>query len=133
MPNDQLTESHSGEMGFLEHLEELRWRIVRALIAVVVGAVIALSFKTILFDVIIFGPVKPWFPTNKMLCAISESLCLADSASVFQALRLPTQISIYIMTGLIAGFILAFPYVFYQVLLWQAGTWFSKPQSVGIP
>ena len=102
-------------MGFLEHLEELRWRLVRAMAAVVVGALIALGLKSFLFDKIIFGPIQPWFPTNNFLCTISEKLCIDSTASTFQSLKLPTQVSVYIMTGLVAGLVMAFPYVFYQI------------------
>ncbi|NND94741.1 MAG: twin-arginine translocase subunit TatC [Flavobacteriales bacterium] len=106
---------NQGEMSFLEHLEELRWRLIKAFVAVVIGAVVALSMKNLLFETLIFGPVKQWFPTNRFLCQVSDALCLSESASVFQALNLPTQISVYLMTGLIAGIIIAFPYIFYQV------------------
>lgn len=102
-------------MGFLEHLEELRWRIVRAFAAIVIGALVALGLKSFLFDVVIFGPIQPWFPTNGLLCKISTDLCLTESASQFQALKMPTQVTVYIMTGLVAGLVMAFPYVFYQI------------------
>lgn len=102
-------------MGFLEHLEELRWRLVRAFAAIVVGALVALGLKSFLFDKIIFGPIQPWFPTNSFLCTISEKLCIDGTASTFQSLKLPTQVSVYLMTGLVAGLVMAFPYVFYQI------------------
>jgi len=102
-------------MGFLEHLEELRWRIVKALAAIVLGALIALGLKSFLFDVIIFGPIQPWFPTNSFLCSVSNELCIDGAASTFQSLKLPTQVSVYIITGLVAGLVMAFPYVFYQL------------------
>ncbi|NNC83066.1 MAG: twin-arginine translocase subunit TatC [Flavobacteriales bacterium] len=110
-----MEEKNQGEMSFLEHLEELRWRLIRAAIAIVIGAVLALSLKDLLFEKIIFGPVKDWFPTNRFLCGISDTLCLTDNSSVFQALNLPTQITVYLMTGVIVGIVLAFPYIFYQI------------------
>lgn len=102
-------------MGFLEHLEEMRWRIVKSLAAVVLGALIALGMKSILFDIIIFGPIQPWFPTNAFLCTVSQDLCIEAAAPDFQALKLPTQVTVYIMTGLVSGLVIAFPYVFFQL------------------
>ena len=45
------------EMSFLDHLEELRWHIIRALGAVMVAATIAFLAKGFVFDILIFGPV----------------------------------------------------------------------------
>jgi len=101
-------------MPFLAHLEELRWRIIRAAIAIVIMAVLALIAKDFLFEVIIFGPVKEWFPTNSLLCKLSDALCVDETAGIFQALSLPSQVTVYILTGLVVGMIAAFPYVFYQ-------------------
>jgi sec-independent protein translocase protein TatC len=46
------------EMSFLDHLEVLRWMLIRSTIAILIGAVLAFSFKEVLFDGILFGPVK---------------------------------------------------------------------------
>ena len=46
------------EMSFIDHLEELRWHIIRATIAIVSAALIAFIGKDILFDTLIFGPTK---------------------------------------------------------------------------
>ncbi len=113
---DQIDEK--SEMPFLDHLEELRWRIIRSAIAIVIGSVIALIFSDFLFDVIIFGPLTDWFPTNQFLCTMSDGFCeslLGDGEKKMQAIDLTAEISSFVMTGLIAGLILAFPYVFSQV------------------
>lgn len=110
-----------GEMPFLDHLEELRWKLVKSAIAVLVFAIIAFLGKKILFDVIIFGPTKPDFLTYDFFCWMSESLGLGDNLcfrldlSTFQNIEMAGQISYHIWSSLIFGFILAFPYVFYQV------------------
>ena len=44
------------EMSFLDHLEELRWHLIRSTLAVVVIATLAFIFKDLIFDQIIFGP-----------------------------------------------------------------------------
>ena len=56
------------ELTFLEHLEELRWHIIRSVIAVLVIAIAAFIFQNIVFDVIILAPKTPEFFTNRMFC-----------------------------------------------------------------
>ena len=46
------------EMSFLDHLEELRWHIIRSTIAIIAAATIAFLGKNFLFDELIFGPTK---------------------------------------------------------------------------
>ena len=46
------------EMSFLEHLEELRWHIIRSVLAIVILMIVAFIFKNIIFDKIILGPKK---------------------------------------------------------------------------
>jgi sec-independent protein translocase protein TatC len=112
----------SDEMSFLEHLEELRWHLVRSILAIVVLAVIAFVFKNIVFDKIIIAPSRPDFFTNRILCAFGqivgvERLCInAEELELFN-IRMSGQFSAHIMVSLIAGFIVAFPYVFWEI--WQ--------------
>ena len=57
------------EMSFLEHLEELRWHIIRSVLAIVFFMIIAFVFKSFLFDKVILAPKSQDFFTNRMLCA----------------------------------------------------------------
>ena len=54
------------EMSFLEHLEELRWHIIRSILAIVFFMIIAFIFKNVIFDKIILGPKNPDFITNRL-------------------------------------------------------------------
>ena len=49
------------EMSFLQHLEELRWHLIRAISAIIIVAILAFLNKTFVFDVIIFSPKKADF------------------------------------------------------------------------
>lgn len=114
--------SESDEMSFLEHLEELRWHLVRSILAIVILAVIAFIFKNIVFDSIIIAPSRPDFFTNKMLCNFGEfvgveRLCINAKKLELFNIRMSGQFSAHIMVSLIAGFIVAFPYVFWEI--WQ--------------
>ena len=49
------------EMSFLEHLEELRWHLIRSLVAICVFAIVAFAMKEFMFGTLILGPSKPDF------------------------------------------------------------------------
>ena len=107
-------------MSFLEHLEELRWHIIRSLISVVLCAFICFIFKDFIFDTIIFGPKKMSFPTYKFLCKASNligvetTFCLSEFPFIIQNRTMTGQFSAHVMTSLISGFIISFPYVLFE-------------------
>lgn len=108
-----------GEMTFLQHLEELRWHIIRALVAVVVGAIVAFMFKNIIFDHIILAPNNPNFITNKLLCRLADRvnvplLCINQNPVELISIKMSGQFTTHITISLVAGLILAFPYVFWE-------------------
>ncbi len=108
-----------GEMTFLQHLEELRWHIIRALIAVVVGAIVAFLFKNIIFDQIILAPNNPDFITNRLLCRLAEAvkapaLCINQDPIDLISIKMSGQFTTHINISLVAGLIMAFPYVFWE-------------------
>jgi sec-independent protein translocase protein TatC len=115
-----------GEMSFLDHLEELRWHIIRSVLAVLVFAVIAFILKRFIFDTIILKPMNPDFWTNRMLAKLGE-LVGTDSLKINQhplhliAIKMADQFMMHIMTSIIAGLIMASPVIFYE--FWR----FIKP------
>ena len=115
------------EMSFLEHLEVLRWHLIRSVLAVLLFTVIAFFYKDVLFDVILLGPKNINFPTYKSLCFMSkylgfqEALCLKESPFELINISMSGQFSTHILASLVAGFIVAFPYIFWE--LWS----FIKP------
>ena len=118
--------STEGEMSFLEHLEELRWHIIRSIIAIIVLMIIAFLFKNIIFDKIILAPEKPDFFTNRLLCQLGqvfkiEALCINTKPVNLISIKMAGQITTHITVALVAGLILAFPYVLYE--FWK----FFKP------
>lgn len=108
-----------GEMTFLQHLEELRWHIIRALAAVVAGAIVAFIFKNIIFDHIILAPNNPHFITNRLLCRLADLvnvpvLCINQDPIQLISIKMSGQFTTHINISLVAGLILAFPYVFWE-------------------
>ena len=62
-------------MPFLEHLEQLRWHIIRSLIAVGIFAVVIFIFRKPIMDEVILAPYDSSFPTHQFLCDLDESMC----------------------------------------------------------
>ncbi|MBV1924577.1 MAG: twin-arginine translocase subunit TatC [Flavobacteriaceae bacterium] len=107
-------------MSFLDHLEELRWHLIRSTFAIVIFASIAFLAKDFIFDVLLFGPKKADFPTYKLLCKIAnaigfkESFCFTELPFRIQSRTMAGQFSAHLWTSITAGFIIAFPYVLYE-------------------
>ena len=108
------------EMSFLEHLEELRWHLIRSSLAVVIVGTIAFIAKDFIFDTIIFGPKKADFFTYELFCKLSKmmgqgtSFCLQELPFRIQSRAVSGQFSAHLWTSITAGFILAFPYILHE-------------------
>ena len=108
------------EMSFLDHLEDLRWHLIRATLAVVIAGSIAFLAKGFIFDVLLFGPSKGSFFSYDILCRISTALgidggfCFDEMPFRIQSRTMGGQFSAHVWTSITAGFIIAFPYVIYE-------------------
>jgi len=114
------TEQNEAEMGFLDHLEVLRWHLVRSFSAIIILAIGAFIFYEFIFDVIILAPKTPEFFTNKMLCEFGnlinvKTLCINSKPFQIINIKMAGQFSTHIMVSLVAGFLIAFPYVFWEM------------------
>jgi sec-independent protein translocase protein TatC len=118
-PGRKKNKDTDGDMTFLQHLEELRWHIIRALIAVVAGAILAFMFKNFIFDTVILAPNSPDFITNRLLCQLADAvnapvLCINQNPVELISIKMSGQFTTHITISLVAGLILAFPYVFWE-------------------
>lgn len=111
------------EMSFLDHLEELRWHLIRSTLAIVIIGSVAFLMKDFIFDTVIFGPKKMDFPTYKLFCDIAtyfgfdSAFCAEKLPFTIQSRLMSGQFSAHIWTSIWAGFIIGFPYVLYE--LWK--------------
>jgi sec-independent protein translocase protein TatC len=111
------------EMSFLDHLEELRWVLVRCSAAIVIMSIVCYSFADYIFEDIIFGPTHTDFITYRFFCDLAQSLgitgdiCVKDLPFTIQNTSMEGQVNVFIWTCITAGFILAFPYILYE--LWK--------------
>ncbi|MGB5404737.1 twin-arginine translocase subunit TatC [Robiginitalea sp.] len=114
-------EKNPNEMSFLDHLEVLRWHLIRSTVAVVLIGLVAFLMKDFIFDTVIFGPKKMSFPTYRLFCDIAtrmglESAFCADSLPfTIQNRTMAGQFSAHIWTSIWAGFIIGFPYLLYEM------------------
>jgi len=108
------------EMSFLDHLEELRWHLIRSVLAILIIATVAFLFKDFIFDVLLFGPKQKDFITYKWFCSISQSLgqgnsfCIEELPFRIQSRTMAGQFSAHLWTSILAGFIVAFPYIIFE-------------------
>ncbi len=107
------------EMSFLEHLEELRWHLVRASAAVVVFAVFCFIEAQYILDNILFAPKNSGFITNKAFAWVAlkfDSPELAINSLPFNVINtdMAGQFTTNLTIALIGGIIMAIPYIFWE-------------------
>ncbi|MEO5683337.1 MAG: twin-arginine translocase subunit TatC [Chitinophagaceae bacterium] len=124
--NKQVEEDGT-EMSFIDHLEALRWHLVRSVIAVVVCAIIIFIYAKEVVNGIVFGPARNDFSTYSVLCnlghklKLGEALCLGNFTIKFQSNAMTEQFMTTFTIAFVGGFIVSFPYVFWE--FWR----FIKP------
>lgn len=114
------------EMSFFEHLEVLRWHLVRSAIAVGIFMILAFSFYDFIFDDIVMGPKSPNFLTYRFLCWLGEvwnmpGLCIREVPGIIINTQMAGQFIMQINSSLLIAVMLGFPYLLYE--LWR----FIKP------
>jgi sec-independent protein translocase protein TatC len=126
LDQEQIDDGLEKDMSFLDHLEELRWHIIRALLAVVFFTVFAFFSAPWIFENIIFAPAKPNFATFRWLCTLGQalgmdSLCVDVIPFKIQSRQMTGQFTMHLVASFTIGLIVAFPYVIWE--LWR----FIKP------
>ncbi len=110
----------AAEMSFIDHLEELRWHIIRAVIAVLIGAIAVFVFVREIVDKILLAPAHDNFVTYKWLCkaghffGLGNTLCMSGTKVSFISTAMTGQFISSFTIAFIGGFVVAFPYVFWE-------------------
>jgi sec-independent protein translocase protein TatC len=107
-------DGESDEMSFLDHLEQLRWHIMRSLLAIVIVAIAVFLAKDLVFSKIILAPIRNDFITYQILCKIGKALCVYPEGVTVYTRQLGEQFVIHLKTSFWLGLIVSFPYVFYE-------------------
>jgi len=113
-------------MSFLEHLEVLRKHLIRSIIFIIVFAAAAFIFKDFVFNKILLAPKMPDFFTNAAMCKLgrffgTDAICINSKPLSIINIKMTGQFMTHITVSLIAGIIVAFPFIFNE--FWQ----FLKP------
>ena len=116
-----LSKKDPNELSFFEHIEVLRWHIIRALGSVVIVSIAVFTAKDFVFQYIILGPTTRDFPTYNFFCNISPNFCFYPTNLQIITRDIQEQFLSHIKVSLWLGVIVAFPYVFYE--FWK----FLKP------
>lgn len=117
----------NSDMSFVDHLESLRWHLIRSIIVIVIFTGIAFIYKDILFNSIIFGPKRTDFWTYRTLCQLAKQfnlgadLCIQKINFTIMNNTMAGQFNLHLTASFMAGFILGFPYLLWE--LWR----FIKP------
>lgn len=123
-------EDEEQEMSFLDHLEELRWHLIRSGIVVAIAMIAIFVYMKDITDKIILAPYSPDFPAYQYLCQIDESVCLnlkktttdisgnpvlSRDQIILQASEPSEQFTRAIFIAIVGGLVLAFPYLIFEI------------------
>ena len=117
----------AAEMSFIDHLEELRWHIIRAVIAILIAAIGVFVYVKEIVDKILLAPAHDDFVTYKWLCdaghffRLGNTLCMSGTKVSFISTAMTGQFISSFTIAFVGGFVIAFPYVFWE--FWR----FVKP------
>jgi sec-independent protein translocase protein TatC len=102
------------EMSFLDHLEELRWRLVRCAVSILVVAVVLWWFQEWIMNTVFLSLKEPDFITYRLMCE-SFGMCIDEIPVKMQSTTMAGQFSYALMMSGIGGVVLSFPFIFYQI------------------
>lgn len=107
-------------MSFLDHLEELRWHLIRSIASILVFSIAAFLSKGLIWDTIILGPSKPDFWTYRVMCQLGEKIgfggfCIEELPFIIQSRQMTGQFTMHILSSVVIGLLCAFPYAFWEM------------------
>ena len=103
-----------GNMPFLNHLEELRWRLVRAAIAILIVGTVIWFYQETIINVVFLSMAKKEFITFRIMCQFF-GVCITEIPIKFQSMTVSGQFSYALMMSFLGGIVVTFPYLFYQI------------------
>lgn len=112
--------SEEKEMSFLDHLEELRWHVIRSLFVIIILTVVAFFYIERIYNEIIFAPARTDFPTFRWLCKLgqytgSDALCVKELPMTVISRAMMGQFTMALVSSFVVGIIVSFPYVSWEI------------------
>tara|TARA_B110000003_G_scaffold270493_1_gene303043 strand:+ start:5047 stop:5859 length:813 start_codon:yes stop_codon:yes gene_type:complete len=108
------------EMSFLDHLEELRWHLVRSVVAIFIIAVVLFSIQEYVYNKFLLAHIDPNFITYRLFCdffsfwGMESNFCSLNYPNTLQVLKPTQQLMNSIWSSFILGVIVAFPYILWE-------------------
>jgi sec-independent protein translocase protein TatC len=109
------------EMGFLDHLEELRGHIFKAVLSIFICGIVVFAAKDFVFNEVIFGPLSENFPTYRLFCYISDLACMKPPPITLETKDFGEQFFVHFQVAFWIGIIVSFPIIINEI--WK----FVKP------
>jgi sec-independent protein translocase protein TatC len=112
--------SPNEEMSFIDHLEELRWHLIRSVIAIGICGIVFFIYVRDIVDGILLAPTKASFPTYKWLCdashaiGLGDAICMEGVKATFLSTQMTGQFISSFTIAFVGGFVIAFPYIFWE-------------------
>jgi sec-independent protein translocase protein TatC len=101
-------------MSFLQHLEELRWRLVRCAIVILLLAIVIWYFQEEIMVNLFLSMKDKDFVTFRLLCQYI-GVCVEEIPVKMQSMTVSGQFTYALMMSFLGGLVVSFPYVFYQI------------------
>ena len=122
---DTSSKNPEAEMGFFDHVEALRWHLIRSILAIIICSSVVGWYYQFVFDKIILGVQSKDFPTYRLLCWLAtkspflfKDICIDhDMAIPLQNTAMFGQITLLLQYSVILGIVIAFPYIIWE--LWR--------------
>jgi sec-independent protein translocase protein TatC len=123
------------DLSFIDHLEVLRWHLIRSMIAVIVFTTLSFIFMGQIFNKIILAPAKVDFWTYKMLCEIGSKwnipgICIDKIDFTLQSRNLAGQFTMHITSSFVIGIIISFPYIIWEIWRFIKPALYPKEQKM---
>lgn len=109
------------EMSFVDHLEVLRWHLIRVVFSIVCFTIIGFFAMDYIFHYVLLAPMRPDFWTYQMMCKLGDQMCIKEITFQLQNRTMTGQFMMHLKSAFVFGFVCSFPYTVYEV--WR----FIKP------
>ena len=104
----------NNSMPFLEHLEELRWRLVRCAVSILLVSAIIWIYQEWIIDTLFLSMKDPSFVTYRIFCEYF-GICIEEIPLKMQSTTMAGQFSYGLMMSIMGGVVISFPYLFFQI------------------
>ena len=111
---EKKNQKNGGQMSFLDHLEELRWRLVRSAIAVVCIGIVIWIFQEWIMENVFMSMKSSDFISFRLMCQWFGT-CVGDIPVQLQSMTVSGQFGYALMMSFMGGLVLVFPFIIYQV------------------